>query len=95
MSTLTIDTLRALQRQLASAAPLAGLRIVESRQLTERRQVRFPRSKARRIRKKWARRASSYRERPMQHGYMIGSDTLVVHPALAARLRARLEAAPC
>lgn len=70
-------------------SPLAGYQIIESVTLFVRReQYRFPRSKRRRIRRKWAKRASNWR---------LGADPsilvdpangiLYMHPQTAARLR--------
>jgi len=61
--------------------------IIEDPRLTE--QFRFPKSKKKRIRKKWAARPGNHR--PSQHIYIaaIGGygKTIVCHPAVAARLK--------
>ena len=60
--------------------------IIESENLVE--QFRFPRTKKRRIRNKWAKR--SYNFRPARHALQMGADTLICHPTLAAKLRRQL-----
>lgn len=47
-------------------------------------QFRFPRSKKKRIRNKWAKRDENYRWEP--YGYQMG-DVFCVHPAFMQRLR--------
>lgn len=53
------------------------------------RQYRFPRSKKRRIRKKWAKRRSNYKTVavPQTDVYRVGS-TIVAHPEIIDRIRA-------
>jgi hypothetical protein len=65
---------------------LHGFTIIESTDCVE--QFRFPRSKKKRIRAKWARRAEN--SRPMRHALQQGS-TLYCHPTFAARLRRAVE----
>ena len=68
---------------------LYGLRVVTDIWMTEHKQVRFPRSKKRRIRKKWAKRPENWRSVPQDKAYQIG-DTLVMHPAMLERLKKQL-----
>lgn len=65
----------------------AGLKIVESEFLVE--QFRFPRSKKKRIRKKWANRQENWRP-DIKRAYQIG-DSLICHPIFAQRLREQLK----
>jgi len=58
-------------------------RIIEDHRLTE--QYRFPRSRKRRIRKKWARRSENHRA--SSKAYLLPDGTVVCHPTLAVRLR--------
>jgi len=57
-----------------------GMDIIVSRQLDDIRtkQVRFPRSKRRRIRKKWRRNLNNWKTYRVPVGYMVGG-TLVVN----------------
>ena len=61
-----------------------GFNIIESVWLTERKQWRFPRSKKRRIRKKWAKDEKNFKYEPK--AYKVGG-TLYCHPSLATKLR--------
>lgn len=62
-----------------------------SAHLVERKQVRFPRSKRRRIRKKWSKRMENWRESPSPYIYQLMGRTLVMHPAMLVRLREVLD----
>lgn len=67
----------------------AGLRVVESEFAVDRRQVRFPRSRRRRIRQKWAKDESNFTSKPAMYRFADG--TVLVHPILARQLRNQLE----
>ena len=69
-------------------AGLLGLKIFESPHCCriERQQVRFPRSKKRRIRKKWANREINYRTNNVPTAYRMGKDILA-HPAIVEQLK--------
>jgi hypothetical protein len=76
-----------------SALAFGGIRIFESHYLTERRQVRFPKTKKKRIRAKWAKRASSYAEMPLDYFFMDRKAGIVyAHPVTAARIREKVAA---
>ena len=62
-----------------------GLRIITDHQMADRVQFRFPRSKKRRIRKKWAKRQENWKAVPWPRAYQING-TLVMHPAMLAEL---------
>lgn len=64
------------------------MKILESAAMVE--QFRFPKSKGRRIRKKWSRNKINWR--PMQHFLRYGDDYVICHPTLAARLRRTMRA---
>ena len=70
---------------LAPLALFGGIRILESAQCQERVQWRFPRSKKKRIRKKWAQREENVRYEP--RAYQYGANTIICHPSYAQRLR--------
>lgn len=58
---------------------IAGLKVVIDPGLSERKQIRFPRSRARRIQKKWRKRESNFRHVPRTEIYKVG-DKLIMHP---------------
>ena len=67
-----------------------GVAFIESPLAVKRGpQFRFPRSKKKRIRNKWAKRDRNYRWEP--HGYMV-DDKFIVHPAYMAKLRTEMAA---
>jgi len=67
--------------------PLNGLRLIETPSLLH--QYRVPRTKKRRIRRKWALRAENYSP---YRGVLRDnlSDVFYCHPMIAAKLRAQL-----
>lgn len=70
---------------------LSGIEMVVSEMCVSREQVRFPKSKKKRIRKKWAKRDENYRYVPMAYHWRQGSrDNLLVHPAIAKAVAAAL-----
>lgn len=62
---------------------LMGMRVFVSPFCTARKQVRFPRSRKRRIIKKWKRRESNYQEVPA--AYMVNGE-LHAHPQVVTRI---------
>lgn len=88
---LTLDKIMAAKRIMddlaaASEASVSALRIIESPLLADRVQVRFPRSKKRRIQKKWRKREANYRLIPKRDVYRFG-DALICHPVIAREIR--------
>lgn len=70
---------------------LIGFKLVEDPRLVLARQIRFPRSKRRRIRRKWARRAANCEFKPDENCYLLPEKkTLIAHPSVIARLKAKL-----
>ncbi len=65
------------------------MKIIETTNLIE--QFRFPRTKKRRIRNKWAKRNENYR--PARHGYMMAG-ALYCHPKFTAALREQIRPDP-
>ena len=57
-------------------------------QQTERVQFRFPRSKKRRIRAKWAKRTSNWKTVSYSVAYCIQGIGIVCHPSVADEIRA-------
>jgi hypothetical protein len=74
------------QRCMFPRYALGDLEIVECALMADRVQVRFPRTKKKRIRRKWAKQEKNYRSVPWQKAYRVGG-TLYMHPQSAARLR--------
>ena len=68
-----------------------GMRIVEDPYCGKmiREQVRFPRSKRSRMRRKWAKRESNWRTRIEPQAYRMG-DVMVVHPMLMDAIQKQL-----
>jgi hypothetical protein len=65
--------------------------IVPNSFLADRVQYRFPVSKKKRIRQKWAKRPGNYRTVPRRVAYSLkggdGSITLICHPAMVEELQ--------
>jgi len=70
---------------------LGGFNIVSSPYLssTEWKQVKFPRSKKVRIRKKWSKQRKNFASVPTATVYQMGN-TLYMHPAIEAKFRKSL-----
>lgn len=51
-----------------------GLQLVADSFLSDRKQFRFPRSKCKRIRKKWRKRPENYRDFPRMVAYQVGNN---------------------
>lgn len=66
------------------------MQILENHLLTVTKQVRFPRSKKRRIQKKWRKRPGNIKTVPDRQCIMIG-DKIICHPVVAAELRAAIK----
>lgn len=84
----------------ATLATLAGIRMVNpidcinirtSPMMADRVQVRFPRSKKRRIRRKWAKDPRNYRTVPSDEVWIV-EGILVMHPAKLAQIRRDVDA---
>jgi hypothetical protein len=74
---------------------IAGIIIRENAQLVDKEkwvQVHFPKSKKKRIRKKWAWRDENWGHPPLDRGLFVGG-VIYCHPKFAAQLRDELAAA--
>lgn len=95
MSSLTIERLDRFQRDLRRAYEVPDWGIHTDRQLIVSRyhteQFRFPRSRRRRIRKKWAARPENFRPR---RDFLVGPGLLLCHPVMERELREAFEFAP-
>ena len=65
------------------------MNVIVSHNLNDRehRQVRFPRSKRRRIRKKWSKNPRNWRTTIKPVSYVLGARTLVCNPVAYAALQ--------
>lgn len=63
-----------------------GPQIFESPHLQTRTQFRFPRSRKRRIRKKWAARENNYKYIPNIY-YDAARNVIYAHPSIAQKMR--------
>ena len=81
---MSIDRLREIEDQIDKniIRPFI-LRIFESQFSTKHEQFRFPKSKKKRIRKKWAKNLRNFRDVPIA---CMGQDFLVVHPNIRRKL---------
>lgn len=66
------------------------MNIIKSPHLVKRVQFRFPKSKRRRIRKKWAKQSKNFKTIPLDEIYRMGN-SFVMHPRMAERLRAKIQ----
>lgn len=71
---------------------LSGVRVYSSPHMADRKQVRFPRTKKRRIRKKWAKRPENYKTIPWDKVYQMG-DAIYAHPAMIEKLKRQMSVA--
>ena len=70
---------------------LCSHRIILDETLVKPSQFRFPRSRRRRIREKWADQSRNYKMIPLGQFFIVGNKTLVAHPDDWARIRRELE----
>lgn len=86
---LTADVMRHAAQLIESAMPMPNMRIIESDKLIDRYQFRFPRCKSKRIRRKWAKIAGNFKERPSSKVFMT-SQGMVCHTDMARAMREAL-----
>lgn len=92
MDNFTMDTLvKAVEAVRSSALVVPQLRIIETVHAQERVQWRFPRSKKRRTREKWANRECNVRYEP--RAYQTDDGRVFAHPSFVARLRQEIPTA--
>jgi len=63
-----------------------GFKIIESKTLIIRYQYRFPKSKRRRIRKKWKKDQTNWKTKPDPQYYFLNNQ-IICHPIMAEKLR--------
>lgn len=66
------------------------MQIIESTSLTTTTQFRFPKSKRRRIRKKWSKNPKNFRTVP-RTDFFLYNGAIICHPKMARRLRTTLQ----
>ena len=71
--------------QMNAIGTLSQYKMVRSYQITDRIQVRFPRSKKKRIRKKWAKQEKNFAYFPSKNIWKMG-DTLIAHPEVIEKI---------
>jgi len=62
------------------------MKIIECLTMTITKQIRFPRSKKKRIRIKWAKNSNNLRIEPDSNSLIMG-DTIFCHPTVARAIR--------
>ena len=72
--------------QLGLMPLLSGFRVYSSPHMCDRVQFRFPRTKKRRIRKKWAKRVENWKTVPWDKVYRMG-DAIYAHPIMIEKLK--------
>ena len=82
----SFDKLRETLGNLLERKAPASFKLVSSTLMSERKQFRFPKSKKKRIRKKWSKRESNYRYEPMKQYYII-NDTIYAHPSVIKKIK--------
>ena len=68
---------------------LGGIKIIASTLCMTRQQYRFPRSKKKRMQKKWRKDQSNWREQPAM--YMIGNGDVVAHPEIVRKIQHQID----
>ena len=64
-----------------------GIQFISEPSMVDRYQFRFPRSKKRRIRKKWAKRAKNFRSTPQPFVYWMKDQNLMIgHPSIISEI---------
>lgn len=59
-----------------------GMRVCQSPHIPrfQMKQVKFPKTKRKRIQKKWKKDNTNFKQIPIKHGYILNNNTLVIHP---------------
>lgn len=84
---LTYEAIEKARASLGSTGLLGGVSVRTSTHLRE--QFRFPRTKKRRIRRKWAKRSKNWRA-ITNRAFQMPDGSIVCHPVFAAKLRQHL-----
>lgn len=64
-----------------------GYELFENPHCAILRQIRFPKSKRRRVRKKWAKKSSNWMREVDPNVYVVGQRSIVGHPSIIFKLR--------
>jgi len=70
---------------------ISGVKVFTDSGLSIREQFRFPRSKRKRIKKKWRKQRGNWRNNPDPNVYCVGRDVMVMHPAVAHKIEDKLD----
>lgn len=74
---------------------LSAFRLCECPYMTERKQVLFPKTKKRRIQKKWTKRAENWAEVPLPNVIVDEASHIIYgHPTTLIRMRGKLGVQP-
>ncbi len=88
MSNLTYDVLMEAKNRITSIAggrgPF-GISVVESSYAIERKQFKFPRTRKKRIEKKWRKNPKNFKDSP--GAYLVNGRTLYAHPEIVKVIR--------
>lgn len=92
---------RAMQAMPSPPSPLVcgfdgrfGYELRPNIYMADRKQVHFPRSKKKRMRRKWAKQPKNYRDVPKPDVYLIDGRYLVGHPATLAKIEKKTTNSP-
>lgn len=69
---------------------LNGIKIIENHHLVKQEQFRFPRSKGKRIKKKFQKDCRNFKNVPDRNIYQV-MNQIVCHPSVAAQIRKKLQ----
>jgi len=67
-----------------------GLHVILDQNMFDRVQVIFPRSKKKRIQKKFSKNQKNYKNVPKDYILQIGNDSLIMHPVVWEKLQREL-----
>lgn len=70
---------------IPGAVTVYGITIATSVLAVDRRQIRFPRSKKKRIRRKWSKRAQNFFDFP--RAFCNGSKMIICHPSVLEQMK--------
>lgn len=85
-----LDMMEEIKKDLPPRPKHAITHVVETSLMTVSGQVRFPNSKKKRIRKKWAKQPRNWGQVPNPK-YFVTNQTLFIHPSEARKMRRFLQ----
>lgn len=87
---LTLNKIQETVELFRDLPEIPRLQIYENHYLTKSKQIKFPVSKKKRIRKKWTKNLKNWMSWPDPNYYRVG-DQVFCHPAMAGVLRQQIE----